>query len=164
MTEQNQSPSKGSLRQRSLISWVLTVLICAGLISVLAWQPKIARSMAEQNLPLVTAEPATVERVSGSALQSTPQFTLAPTAEVLIREPNPHTEIDTSLRTTAIEYTVTEGDSVFSIAQKFPANKWNLVQMDLQRYPRKSGGEIFCDRGRYQALRRQQPGFEQSRH
>ncbi len=103
MTEQNQSPSKGSLRQRSLISWVLTVLNCAGLISVLAWQPKIARSMAEQNLPLVTAEPATVERVSGSALQSTPQFTLAPTAEVLIREPNPHTEIDTSLRTTAIE-------------------------------------------------------------
>jgi len=48
-----------------------------------------------------------------------PAFQAEPTQAALIRQPNPHTDIDTSLRTTAIEYTVQEGDSVFGIAEKF---------------------------------------------
>ena len=119
MTEQNPSQKGGGLRQKGVLSWLLTLIICAGLISVLAWQPQIASSMAERNLPQVNAETESAESVEGAALQSTPQFALAPTEEVLIREPNTHTEIDSSLRTSAVEYTVTEGDSVFSIAQRF---------------------------------------------
>jgi len=127
MSEQNSSQKGGGLRQKSILSWIVTLMICAGLVSVLAWQPKIARSMAESNLPQVSAEPESAESVEGAALQSTPQFSLPPTDEALIREPNPHTEIDTSLRTSAVEYTVTEGDSVFGIAQKFDISPETLL-------------------------------------
>jgi len=91
MTEQNTSPKRGGLRQKSWISWIFTGIICAGLISVLAWQPKIARSMAEQNVLQPSAEAETIEGVEGAALQSTPQFAIAPTEAALIREPNPYT-------------------------------------------------------------------------
>jgi len=127
MTEQNTSPNRGGSRQKSWVSWILTGIICAGLISVLAWQPKIAESMAESNVPQVGSGQETVESLEGAALQSTPQFVLAPTEGALVREPIPHTEIDTSLRTSAIEYTVTEGDSIFSIAQSFDISPETLL-------------------------------------
>jgi len=127
MKEHNTSQTGGGLRHKNWISWVFTALICAGLVSVLAWQPKIARSMAESNSPQLSAAPNNTANESVGHLQSTPQFTLSPTEAALIREPNTHTEIDSSLRTEAIEYTVTEGDSVFSIAQRFDISPETLL-------------------------------------
>jgi murein DD-endopeptidase MepM/ murein hydrolase activator NlpD len=117
--ELEHSTGKESTKRRSILAWVLTAIICAALISMLFWQPEIARSMVEQDQPFVAAESGGGNPTSGNTLQSVPPFHLSATQEALIRQPNPHTDIDTSLRTTAIEYTVQEGDSVFGIAQKF---------------------------------------------
>ncbi|HOV30102.1 MAG TPA: M23 family metallopeptidase [Anaerolineaceae bacterium] len=121
MTDENleKSTGKENSKRQSTVAWVLTVIICTALISVLFWQPEVARSMDNQ------AQASAPTSVDGSTspvettLQNIPVFQVSSTQEALVRQPNPHTGIDTSLRTTAIEYTVQEGDSVFGIAQKF---------------------------------------------
>ena len=121
MTDENleKSTGKENSKRQSTVAWVLTVFICTALISVLFWQPEVARSMDNQAQGFA---PTSVDGSSSpldTALQITPVFQVSSTQEALVRQPNPHTGIDTSLRTTAIEYTVQEGDSVFGIAQKF---------------------------------------------
>ena len=121
MTDENleKSTGKENSKRQSTVAWVLTVIICTALVSVLFWQPEVARSMDNQ---AQASAPTSVDGSSspvGTTLQNIPVFQVSSTQEALVRQPNPHTGIDTSLRTTAIEYTVQEGDSVFGIAQKF---------------------------------------------
>ena len=121
MTDENleKSTGKENSKRQSTVAWVLTVFICTALISVLFWQPEVARSMDNQAQGFA---PTSVDGSSSpveTTLQNIPVFQVSSTQEALVRQPNPHTGIDTSLRTTAIEYTVQEGDSVFGIAQKF---------------------------------------------
>ena len=121
MTDENleKSTGKENSKRQSTVAWVLTVIICTALISVLFWQPEVARSMDNQAQGFA---PTSVDGSSSpveTTLQNIPVFQVSSTQEALVRQPNPHTGIDTSLRTTAIEYTVQEGDSVFGIAQKF---------------------------------------------
>lgn len=114
------SSGKRNSKGKQLFSWGVTLLICSLLISMLFWQPQIARSMADGfSVPAVLQAEQDPEKQSDGVIQDLPLYQVNATQQVLIREPNPHTEIDTSLRTTAIEYTVQEGDSVFGIAQKF---------------------------------------------
>ncbi len=121
MTDENleKFTGKENSKRQSTVAWVLTVIICTALISVLFWQPEVARSMDNQAQGFA---PTSVDGSSSpveTTLQNIPVFQVSSTQEALVRQPNPHTGIDTSLRTTAIEYTVQEGDSVFGIAQKF---------------------------------------------
>jgi len=121
MTDENleKSTGKENSKRQSTVAWVLTVIICTALVSVLFWQPEVARSMDNQ---AQASAPTSVDGSSSpveTTLQNIPVFQVSSTQEALVRQPNPHTGIDTSLRTTAIEYTVQEGDSVFGIAQKF---------------------------------------------
>ena len=121
MADENleKSTGKENSKRQSTVAWVLTVIICTALISVLFWQPEVARSMDNQAQGFA---PTSVDGSSSpveTTLQNIPVFQVSSTQEALVRQPNPHTGIDSSLRTTAIEYTVQEGDSVFGIAQKF---------------------------------------------
>ena len=121
MTDENleKSTGKENSKRQSTVAWVLTVIICTALVSVLFWQPEVARSMDNQ---AQTSAPIAIDGSTSpveTTLQNIPVFQVSSTQEALVRQPNPHTGIDTSLRTTAIEYTVQEGDSVFGIAQKF---------------------------------------------
>ncbi|GAA5342740.1 MAG: hypothetical protein canaca05_02320 [Anaerolineaceae bacterium] len=121
MTDENleKSTGKENSKRQSTVAWVLTVIICTALISVLFWQPEIARSMNNQAQALPSSAIDGSTSPLETTLQNVPSFQTSSTQAALIRQPNPHTDIDTSLRTTALEYTVQEGDSVFGIAQKF---------------------------------------------
>jgi len=116
---QEKTSPRESSQAKSILAWIVTLIICAALISVLFWQPQIARSMTGQTSKAVLAEGGESDPAVETALQNVPAFQVEPTQAALIRQPNPYTDIDTSLRTTAMEYTVQEGDSVFGIAEKF---------------------------------------------
>ncbi|MGV8050711.1 MAG: peptidoglycan DD-metalloendopeptidase family protein [Anaerolineaceae bacterium] len=128
MSEQKQENGTGGNEKRnSLAAWLITVVLCAALLSILVWQPKVASSMEWRNLTVLTPEYEQPETFSQNALDHMPQFFPQSGKQLLIREPQTHTEIDTSLRTTAVEYTVQEGDAIFGIAEKFDVSPDSIM-------------------------------------
>lgn len=102
------------------IGWILAAAFCAGLISFLFWQPKIAKSMANYQRgaivgALPTADPSSLE-VDLPALSPTNE------SSGIVRDSDPTTNVETEFRMTPIHYTVQSGDSVWGIAQKFGLN------------------------------------------
>ncbi|MFZ3070406.1 MAG: M23 family metallopeptidase [Anaerolineaceae bacterium] len=113
---ENSAAKKG--KRSNLVMWIITAVVCAALVSVLVWQPKIARSMAEQRRTILTAE----EPLGQGAVAVMPEFVAPSNEKVVTRDVVTHTEIDSDVRTEPIEYTVQAGDSIWAIAEKYYAS------------------------------------------
>lgn len=108
-------------------SWLATLLMASFLISILLWQPNIAKSMAEMSTNVGTSAINDSVNIPREALESMPEFVAEIKDDSLLRDTDTHTEVDYKLRTEAISYTVESGDSVFSIASKFDISPESLL-------------------------------------
>lgn len=126
---ENEEPEMKSQNPLVLIfSWLLTMVFVGALISILVWQPQIARSMAELKtqqdvLPIITE----IEDVPREALESMPEFQSPEQDTIVVRVPETHTEVTTVLRSTATDYTVESGDAIFRIAKSYNISPETLL-------------------------------------
>ncbi len=101
------------------VSWVVTGILVAVLVSILFWQPILAQELTGANdvAEFVAVEP--VSEASSSILAEMPSFEGEIHETFLVRYPETQTIAPTVLRSETVEYEVIAGDSVFSIANKF---------------------------------------------
>ncbi|MCL4561451.1 MAG: M23 family metallopeptidase [Chloroflexi bacterium] len=107
--------SNGKRLERWLpfLSWGITCVVVVSLITLVVWQPEPALSSPE---PAGSDNAATSSSSSAAIL---PAFNPSIETLALIRNLNPHTTIPDRPSEEATVYTVTTGDSVFSIAKDF---------------------------------------------
>jgi len=111
-----------------IFSWLITMVLVGVLISILIWQPQVAKSMAElkiqqEVLPVITEN----EDVPREALESMPEYQPPEQETFVVREPETHTEVTSVLRSTAIDYTVVSGDAIFRIAKSYNISPETLL-------------------------------------
>jgi len=111
-----------------IFSWLITMVLVGVLISILIWQPQVAKSMAELKIqqevsPVITEN----KEVPREALESMPEYQPPEQEAVVVREPETHTEVASVLRSTAIDYTVVSGDAIFRLAKSFDISPETLL-------------------------------------
>lgn len=101
-----------------LLAWLLAILVCAGLVRFVFWQKAIAKSMEPYlaSMPVVTTPIAAPDEQTAAAM---PAFVPKAGLDLLMREPETHTELTSEFRTAPIEYTVVSGDSVWAISNSY---------------------------------------------
>ena len=117
MDEKNSH--KTSQKWQIWVSWIVTTLLVALLVSVLFWQPILAQQIAERNggdNPAISAQ-----EFNGSDVQidKMPTFEAAHDESFIYRVPETNTIAPTKPRTEPVIYEVESGDAVFSIASKY---------------------------------------------
>ncbi len=135
MYQMNNSDQKKDVNQKEDLgkkgwywgSWAVTGLLVAVLVSMLYWQPILAQQMAEMN---GEAESTSVDSVTNPSAETTtamPYFEVEVNEDFLIRYPEPRTIAPTRPRSEPVNYVVSTGDAVFSIAQKFNISPETLL-------------------------------------
>lgn len=117
MSEQTEETKKAS---RELVitvaSWVVAIMLSLGLLTMLLWQPRIAKSMELYNRP---QEIATLDFNDVETEASLPAFNeTLPDAE-LTRDQNLYTEGQANTRLEMVYHTVVSGDSIWALAQTY---------------------------------------------
>jgi murein DD-endopeptidase MepM/ murein hydrolase activator NlpD len=101
-------------------SWFVTVLLVAILVSMLYWQPILAQELAEKSEESVSSVSVVMEGdPETESLASMPYFEVEPEETVVNRNLETQTIAPTRPRSVAVDYEVTLGDAVFSIAKKY---------------------------------------------
>jgi murein DD-endopeptidase MepM/ murein hydrolase activator NlpD len=125
-TIKNHEPEKQKKGWQFWVSWIVTGVLVAILVSVLYWQPIMAREMNEfESGRQVDIGP--VADVSSEALASMPYFVTGEEEPYLVRSSETQTIAPTRPRSEPIEYTVESGDAIFSIAQKYNISPESLL-------------------------------------
>jgi hypothetical protein len=125
-TTEEKSTKKKTRDWRFWVSWGGTGVLVAVLISVLYWQPILARQMDELTTG-VSVDVGPVADVSAEALANMPYFVAEEEDNYLLRNPETHTIAPTRPRSEPIDYTVESGDAIFSIAQKYNISPETLL-------------------------------------
>lgn len=116
--EQKQDKQK-SRHWQFWVSWVVTGVLVALLISILYWQPILARELDEKNGGSGSIQVQSPAEVSNEALANMPYFEFELDETFLERDTDTQTIAPTRPRSQPIKYTVQSGDAVFSIANKY---------------------------------------------
>ncbi|MEA4813028.1 MAG: LysM peptidoglycan-binding domain-containing M23 family metallopeptidase [Anaerolineaceae bacterium] len=103
----------------SILGWMLAVIICGALFSLLVWQRGIAKALAEQRLTVVTSAYLPSENLDDAAVAAMPVFMPTIESQTINRDPQSHTNSNKAYRPKAVEYTVKEGDNVTQISKQF---------------------------------------------
>ncbi len=109
------------------LSWLVTGILVAVLISVLYWQPILAQEMAERNGGSQSLAGNPEWNSSEDALANMPYFEVVQEDPSVLRFPETNTIAPTRPRSFAVDYEVLSGDAVFSIAQKFNISPETLL-------------------------------------
>jgi len=117
--KQNEQTEKTSRSFQFWVSWILTGALVAILISILYWQPILARELDEMNGVSHSIQVDSVADVSNEALANMPYFEVNIDEQFVERDTETLTIAPTRPRSKPIEYTVQSGDAVFSIANKY---------------------------------------------
>jgi murein DD-endopeptidase MepM/ murein hydrolase activator NlpD len=125
-TEEKQ-PEKNMRGWQLWVSWAVTAVLVAILVSVLYWQPILARELDEMNGDSGSISVGPVADASAAALANMPYFEVKQDESSLLRNPETHTVAPTRPRSEPSEYTVVSGDAVFSIAQKYNISPETLL-------------------------------------
>ena len=124
-SSQEHQPEKKSRGKQFWISWAATIVLVAILVSVLYWQPILARQLDERQTATVDIGP--VADVSAEALASMPYFEVSESDTYLMRRTDTQTIAPTRPRSEPVEYTVESGDAIFSIASKYNITPESLL-------------------------------------
>ena len=108
-------------------SWVLTAVLVATIVSVLYWQPILARELAEMNGGSDSIEVDPIYNPTSDDLAHMPNFEAELDGSYLLRYPETQTIAPTRPRSQPVEYEVSSGDAVFSIAQKYNISPETLL-------------------------------------
>ena len=113
------SPQAGSQSKRLnlivKISWGVTFLVVALMISLLIWDYTTVQSSPENGVENMAALPT----LPPQAAVDLPQYEPVQMVDGVTRQLESHTSAPTRPRTEVVEYTVEMGDSIFGIAQQF---------------------------------------------
>ena len=126
-TTEEQQTKQASKRWHVWLSWAVTAVLVAVLVSVLYWQPILARELDESNGDTETATIEPIADVSTDALANMPYFEVEVDDDYLLRKAETHTIAPTQPRYEPIEYTVLSGDAIFSIAKKYNISPETLL-------------------------------------
>ena len=118
MSDKNEDTRRA---QREIVltvfSWVTAIMLSLALLTMLFWQPRIARSMQAYNQPGNLGVTPDYENNPSNA--NLPGF-IAPTQEDgLKRDQNLYTVGENELRTEMIQHTVVSGDSIWGLANSY---------------------------------------------
>jgi len=126
-TKQDGKSTSSNHQWQIWVSWVVTVILVAVLISVLYWQPILAQELAERNGGADSISIESMSDPSAEALANMPYFDVEQNDSYLVRLPETNTIAPTRPRSQPIEYEVLSGDAVFSIAHKFNISPETLL-------------------------------------
>lgn len=126
-TTENEKNLTKTLHSRQFwLSWAVTVILVAVLVSVLYWQPILARELDTNGaMDSISVDP--IADASSEALASMPYFTVEEPDNTLYRNPETRTIAPTRPRSEPIDYTVEMGDAIFSIASKYNITPESLL-------------------------------------
>ncbi len=124
-SSQEKQPETKSRGAQFWLSWAATIVLVAVLVSVLYWQPILARQLDEQQPTAVDIGP--VADVSSEALANMPYFAVEESDSYLLRHPETQTIAPTRPRSQPVSYTVESGDAIFSIASKYNISPESLL-------------------------------------
>lgn len=128
-TEEHQTEQKQNRTWQFWVSWIITGILVALLVSILYWQPILASELAEQTGPgdgRMAAISAAADP-SAEALANMPYFSAQESGPYLLRYPETRTIAPTRPRSRAVQYEVETGDAVFSIAKKYNIDPETLL-------------------------------------
>lgn len=117
-TEEKQT-QKPAPKWLSWASWLVTAILVAVLVSVLYWQPILAKELDEMNGSSSAIEIDPAADFSTDGLTNMPYYEVTVEDDFLLRKAEMNTIAPTRPRYEPIEYTVVEGDAIFSIAKKY---------------------------------------------
>lgn len=117
--QEENSHRQEKAQNQDWLSWIITGVLVAVLVSILYWQPILANQFAERNdeTNRITVDP--VAHASHSELANMPYFEVEASEPSLVRVPETQTIAPTRPRSEPVTYTVDTGDAVFSIAKKY---------------------------------------------
>lgn len=129
MTGQPEDKKANPFVKRNFVwlSWVVTVILVALIISVLYWQPILAREVAARNGGTQSQAAPTDWDVPENPQANMPYFEVVQGDLSVLRIPEANTIAPTRPRNHPVEYEVLPGDAVFSIAQKFNISPETLL-------------------------------------
>lgn len=128
MNQNSNTPPQTEKRTRGWqfwVSWAVTAILVAVLVSVLYWQPILAQELIETND--ITLSIGASPDASSEALANMPNFAVADEEDFIFRYPDTNTIAPTRPRSVPIEYTVEVGDAIFSIASKYNITPESLL-------------------------------------
>jgi len=109
------------------LSWAVTAVLVAVLVSLLYWQPILARELTERTGDAQSIDVDPVSEASATDLASMPYFTAEQDDSYLTRYPETQTIAPTRPRSKPVLYQVELGDAVFSIAKKYNISPETLL-------------------------------------
>ncbi|MEA3326269.1 MAG: peptidoglycan DD-metalloendopeptidase family protein [Chloroflexota bacterium] len=124
MTELDQKKPENEIKNKPLqwqfwLSWIVTAILVAVLVSVLYWQPILARELAERTGEVERISTIFISEPSEDVIANMPYFEADIETETLVRNPETNTIAPTRPRSKPVKYEVETGDAVFSIAKKY---------------------------------------------
>ena len=125
--QQDNKKAKASPGWQFWISWAVTGLLVAVLVSMLYWQPILAQELAERTGEEETLSTYEVVDQSDSAIAKMPYFEADAADPALFRSSETRTIAPTRPRSQPVEYEVETGDAVFGIANKFNISPETLL-------------------------------------
>ncbi len=119
-SKEKQEQSEQKFHQwHAWISWVMTAVLVAVLVSVLYWQPILARELDELNSESEAIVVDQTSEVSAEAMANMPYFEVDIDETYVVRDTETQTIAPTRPRSEPVSYTVQSGDALFSIASKY---------------------------------------------
>lgn len=99
-----------------IAAWGAAIAMMALMVFLLVTRTTIVEAIAPPPTP-ITIPTVAVDEIPASA--PLPYFSVDPSVNAISREIDTHTIIPTRLRTSVLEYTVTTGDAIFGVANKY---------------------------------------------
>jgi murein DD-endopeptidase MepM/ murein hydrolase activator NlpD len=110
----------------TILSWIITAFIVIGLVGFGVLNP-LGLSSASYDTPTATPVPSPAQTLSGQNPEPTDEPSNTTEVKTIVRAANSHTEIETKSRASIIQYTVAQGDSVFSLAKQYNITPESLL-------------------------------------
>ncbi|MFW5714313.1 MAG: peptidoglycan DD-metalloendopeptidase family protein [Brevefilum sp.] len=131
MTQQEKKPTNQQKHKtwQFWVSWIVTGVLVAILVSILYWQPILASELADRTgkEDSLMVEIGEVADPSTEALANMPNFSAQESESFLVRDPETRTIAPTRPRSNPVQYEVETGDAVFSVAKKYNIDPETLL-------------------------------------